>query len=352
MDDYSLEGYGVDFRSASENQGERVKVPRRQFLIAAGALLAVPLAAKGQPAAKVPRIGVLYAGTREAAAQNVDAFLQGLREHGYLEGKNIVLESRFGEGKVERIAYAAGELVRMKVDVIVAGTDPAIVAVKQQTQAIPIVMANSTDPVGTGFVASLARPGGNITGLSSFSPELSGKRLEFLRQVIPGISRVAIIWNPDVRGALLDYRETEIAARSLGMQLQSVEVQRIDELDRAVSAIKAGGAEAVIVSPLNPLLFSNAGELVSLIQRNRLPSMFGARRFPEVGGLMSYGANATEPWRRAAAYVDKILKGAKPAELAVEQPTKFELVINVKAAKVLGIRIPQSLLTRADEVIQ
>jgi len=329
-----------------------VKVPRRQFLTAAGALLAAPLTAKGQPAAKVPRVGVLYAGTREAAAQNVEAFQQGLREHGYVEGKNIVLESRYGEGKVERFADAAGELVRMKVDVIVAGTDPAIVAVKKQTQAIPIVMANSTDPVGTGFVASLARPGGNITGLSGFSPELSGKRLELLREVLPALSRVAIIWNPDVRGALLDYKETETAARLLRMQLQSVEVQSIDELDRAVSAIKAGGTEAMIVSPLNPLLYSNAGQLVSLIQRNRLPSMFGARRFPEVGGLMSYGHNSEKQWRRAAAYVDKILKGAKPAELAVEQPTKFELVINLKAAKALGIRIPQSLLTRADEVIQ
>jgi len=324
---------------------------RRIFCRTVAGALVAPAIASAQ-ASRVPRVGVLYAGTREAAAQNVDAFQQGLREHGYVEGKNIVLESRFGEGKVERIAEAAGELVRMKVDVIVAGTDPAIVAVKQQTQAIPIVMTNSTDPVGTGFVASLARPGGNITGLSGFSPELSGKRLELLREVLPALSRVAIIWNPDVRGALLDYKETETAARSLRMQLQSVEVQRIDELDRAVSAIKAGRAEAVIASPLNPLLFSYAGQLVSLIQRNRLPSMFGARRFPEVGGLMSYGSSATEPWRRAAAYVDKILKGAKPAELAVEQPTKFELVVNLKTAKALGITIPKELLLRADEVIQ
>jgi len=324
---------------------------RRSFCWTLAGVLAAPGIAIAR-APKVPRIGVLSPASQAASSQNFEAFKQGLQGYGYVEGKNIVLERRFGEGDVNRIADAATELVRMKVDVIVTATDPAIVAVKQRTQAIPIVMTRTTDPVGTGFVASLAHPGGNITGLSGLSPELSGKRLELLKEVLPTISRVAIIWNPDVRGALLDYKETEVAARSLRMQLQSVEVQRIDELDRAVSTIKAGGAEAMIVSPLNPLFFSNASQLVSLAQRNRLPAMFGAREFTEAGGLMSYGSNVTEQWRRAAAYVDKILKGAKPAELAVEQPTKFELVVNLKTAKVLGLTIPKELLLRADEVIQ
>jgi putative ABC transport system substrate-binding protein len=320
-------------------------VSRRSFCRTLAGVLAAPGIAIAQ-ASTVRRIGVLSPGTQAASSQNFEALKQGPREYGYVKGKNIVFERRFGEAQVERIADAATELVRMKVDVIVTATDPAIVAVKQRTQAIPIVMTNATDPVGTGFVASLARPGGNITGLSGFSPELSGKRLELLREVLPTLSRVAIIWNPDVRGALLDYKETETAARLLRMRLQSVEVQHIDELDRAVSAIKAGGAEAMIVSPLNPILFSNANQLVGLAQRNRVPSMYGAREYTLAGGLMSYGASVTEQWRRAGAYVDKILRGAKPAELAVEQPTKFELVINLKTANALGLTIPQKLLQR------
>ena len=334
----------------ARDQGAK-SILRRSFCFTLAGVLVAPGIAVAQ-ASKIPRIGVLSPGTREASSQNFEAFKQGLREYGYVEGKNIVLERRFGEARLDLIADAATELVRMKVDVIVTATDPAIVAVKQRTQTIPIVMTNTTDPVGTGFVTSLARPGGDITGLSGFSPELSGKRLELLREVLPTLSRVAIIWNPDVRGALLDYKETETAARLLRMQLQSVEVQRVDELDRAVSAIKAGGTEAMIVSPLNPILFSNASQLVSLAQRNRLPAMFGAREYPLAGGLMSYGSSVTEQWRRAGAYVDKILRGAKPAELAVEQPTKFELVINLKTAKALGLTIPPKLLQRADEVIQ
>jgi putative ABC transport system substrate-binding protein len=242
--------------------------------------------------------------------------------------------------------------VGLKVDVIVAATDPGIAAVKRETQTIPIVMAASSDPVGTGFVASLARPGGNVTGLSNISPELSGKRLELLREVVPGLSRVAFLWNPDVRGALFDYKETEVAARSLRLQLQSVEVSRAEDFGRAFSAITKERAQALITPAGNPVGFANRGQIASFAQKNQLPSMYAQREYVDAGGLMSYGSNSAERWRRAATYVDKILKGAKPADLPVEQPTKFELVINLKTAKALGITIPNSVLVRADKVIE
>jgi putative ABC transport system substrate-binding protein len=310
------------------------------------------LTAGAQPAAKLPRIGVLQVGTAAATQDLFEAFKQGMRERGYVEGQHVVLERRFGEGRPERLPDLAAELVRLKVDVIVTSTDQGIAAVKQQTRTIPIVMANSTDPVGTGFVASLARPGGNITGHSAMSPELSGKRLELLREVIPGLSRVALLWNPEIRGAVLDYKETESAARSLHLQLQSVEVSRADDLDRALSTVTTGRAEALIVPATNPLAYANRGQIVSFAQRNRLPSMYGTKDFADAGGLMAFGPNAADQWRRAATYVDKILKGARPGDLPVEQPTKFELVINLKTAKTLGLTIPPSLLRRADHVVQ
>ena len=316
------------------------------------ATLAAPLTTGGQPTAKIPRIGVLQPGTSAAGAHFLEAFKLGMRERGYVEGQNVVFEHRVGEGQRERMSVAAAELVRLKVDVIVTSTDQGIAAVKQQTQTIPIVMANSTDPVGTGFVASLARPGGNITGNSAMSPELTGKRLELLRDLVPGLSRVAILWNPDVRGAVLDYKETESAARSLQLRLQSVEVSHADDLDRAFSAMTAGRAEALIVPAPNPVAFANRDQIVKLAQRNRLPSIYGVRDFADAGGLMAYGPNPAELWRRAATYVDKILKGARPGDLPVEQPSKFELVINLKTAKILGLTISGSLLRRADQVIQ
>jgi len=235
--------------------------------------------------------------------------------------------------------------------VIVTSTDVAIAAVKQQTRTIPIVMASSTDPVGTGFVASLARPGGNVTGLSNISPELNAKRLELLREAVPGLSRVAIMWNPDVRGAVLDYKETDSATRSLRLQLQSVEVSRADAFERAFSELTTGRAEALMVVT-SSLSFANRDQLASLALKHRLPSMYGPREYADAGGLMAYGQSNAERWRRAATYVDKILKGAKPGDLPVEQPTKFELVINLKTAKALGLTLPPSLLRRADEVIQ
>ncbi|HEU5155108.1 MAG TPA: ABC transporter substrate-binding protein, partial [Gemmatimonadales bacterium] len=271
---------------------------------------------------------------------------------GYVEGKMFVLELRYGEARAERLPELARELMGLKMDVIVAGgADTATAAVKRESQTIPIVMVNTTDPVGTGFVASLARPGGNITGLSNISSELSGKRLELLRETVPGLSRVAVLWNPDVRGAVLDYKGTESAAHSLRMELQSVEVSRAEDLDRAFSAVTSQRAQAVVVLP-NPVGFANRPQIASFAQRNRLPSMYPQREYVDAGGLISYGPSLSDLFRRAANYVDKILKGAKPGELPVEQPTKFELVINLKTARALGLTLPPSLLRRADQVIQ
>jgi putative ABC transport system substrate-binding protein len=324
---------------------------RRTFVsTTAGVALLKTFPANAQSAAKVPRVGVLHPGTLTSAAPIVEAFNQGLRERGYVEG-NIVVERRYGDAKPERMAEAAAELVRLKVDVIVTATDTAVAAVKRETQTIPIVMANSTDPVGTGFVLSLAHPGGNVTGITGISPELSAKRVELLKEAVPGLSRAAVMWNPEPRGAVFEYRETQEAARRMSLQLQSVEVSRSDEIDRAFSAINAGRAEALIVGG-SAFTFANRSLIASLAQKNRLPTMFGSRDFVDVGGLMAYGPGVTELWRRSTAFVDKILKGAKPGDLPVEQPTKFELVINLKTAKALGLTIPPSLLRRADEVIQ
>jgi putative ABC transport system substrate-binding protein len=337
----------------SAKRGARSLDRLRQLLQVAVIIgaLAAPLSAAAQPAAKTPRVGILQVGSA-SSAQLVEAFKLGMRELGYVEGRNVVFERRSGENKRERLLEAAAELVRLKVDVIVTSTDQGIAAVKQQTRTIPIVMANSGDPVGTGFVASLARPGGNITGNSAMSPELSGKRLELLREIVPGLSRVAILWNPDIRGAVLDYKETENAARALRLELQSVEVGRADEFDRAFAAMTAGRAEALVVPGVNPVVFANRSEVVRLAQRNRLPAIYGVRDLVEAGGLIAYGPNPADQWRRAATYVDKILKGARPGDLPVEQPGKFELAVNLKAAKALGVTIPQTLLRRADHVVQ
>jgi len=324
-------------------------------LVIAALLLAVAAAGPSvdaQQAPKIARIGYLSPSTPALAARRVEAFRQGLLELGYVEGKTFVLEVRYAEVRVERLPELARELVRLKVDVIVVSTDAAIAAVKRETRTIPIVMTTSSDPVGTGFVASLARPGGNITGLSAISPELSGKRLDLLREAGPGLSRVAFLWNPDVRGNVLDYKETEEAARSQRLELQSIEVSRAEDLDHAFSAVTNQRAQAVVLPAGNSVAFANRSRIASFALRNRLPSMYGQREFVDDGGLMAYGPIASDMFRRAAVYVDKILKGAKPADLPVQQPTKFELVINLKTAKALGLTLPQSLLRRADEVIQ
>jgi putative tryptophan/tyrosine transport system substrate-binding protein len=321
-------------------------------ILAAVMLLAVAVIAKAQQPKKIARIGYLFASTPAATAYNIEAFRQGMRELGHVEGKTFVLEVRYGEGRAERIAEIARELVGLKLDMIVAASDVVIAAVKRETQTIPIVMATSSDPVGTGLVASLARPGGNVTGLSIISSELSGKRLELLREVVPGLSRVAFLWNPDVRGAVLDYRETEGAAGSLHLQLQSVEVGRAEDLDRAFSVVTKERAQALIVPPLNPVAFGNRDQIASFVQKNKLPSMYAHGEYVEAGGLMSYGPSNPDMHRRAATYVDKILKGTKPADLPVERPKKFELIINLRTAKQIGLTIPPNVLARADRVIK
>jgi putative tryptophan/tyrosine transport system substrate-binding protein len=304
-----------------------------------------------QQATKIPTIGYLSGSTRTAATPNVDAFRRGLRELGYVEGTTVALAVRYGETRSERLPELARELRGLKADVIVTGNDAATAAVKREAQAIPIVMANSIDPVGTGFVASLARPGGNITGLSNVSSELSGKRLELLSEAVPRVSRFALVWNPDIRGALLDYKETQAAARSHHLELQAIELSRTEDLDSALSAITNQHAQAFILPP-NYVGLANQGPITSFALKHRLPSMYGQAEYVHAGGLMSYGPSLTEMNHRAAIYVDKILKGAKPGDLPVEQPTKFELVINLKTAKVLGVTIPQSLIQLADQVIQ
>jgi ABC-type uncharacterized transport system substrate-binding protein len=319
-------------------------------LVASVILTSVHMAEAQQ--AKVPRIGVLLPSNPAATGHFLEAFRRGLREHGYLEGKNFTIDARYGEARAERLPTLAGELVSLKVDVILTATDRAVAAVKQKTFTIPIVMANSTDPVGTGFVVSLAHPGGNVTGLSTFSPELSGKRLELLGEAVPRLSRVAFIWNPDVPGATLEYKEAEGAARSLRMQLQLVEVRHPDDVAPAFSAITKGRADALIMPGPNAVLFANRGQIVSFTQKNRLPSMYAQTEYVDAGGLMSYGPSFVDLYRRAATYVDKILKGAKPADLPVEQPTKFEFVINLKTAKQIGLTIPPNVLARADKVIK
>lgn len=315
-------------------------------------ILAAPLSVSAQQAPKVVTIGWLNPSTPAATAHLLEAFQQGLRELGHTEGRTFVLERRYAEGRVEQLPELARELVRRKVDVIVTATDIAISAVKQQTRTIPIVMANSTDPLGTGLIASLARPGGNVTGLTSISPQLSGKRLELLKDVFPKLSRVAFLWNPEIRGAVLDYQQTEGAARSLGLQLQSVEATRVEHLDSAFSAIKEQRAQALIVASPNPITFVNRARIVSFVQNNRLASVYASSEYVDAGGLVAYGPNNLDLFRRAATFVAKILNGAKPADLPVEQPAKFELVINLKAAKALGLAIPQAVLHRADRVIE
>jgi len=307
--------------------------------------------ADAQQASKIPKIGYLATGTPAGLGHLAEAFREGLRELGQVEGKTFVLELRYGEAKPERLPQLTRELVALMPNVIVATSDLAIAAVRRETQTIPIVMAFSSDPAGAGFVASLARPGGNVTGLSTLSPEINGKRLGLLREIVPGLSRVALLWNPDSRGNLLDYKETEVAARSLHLELQSVELSRVEDLDRAFSAVTKGRAQALIVPAGNPITVTRRDQVASFARRSRLPSIYGAREYVDDGGLMSYGPSPADLNRRAAICVDKILKGAKPADLPVEQPTKFELVINLKTAKALGLTIPQSLLLRADQVI-
>ena len=329
-------------------------IDRRTFLASTGAVfLAAPFAAEAQQAAKVPRIGWLSLD-RADRPQLREAFFQGLRDLGYIEGRNIVIEYRDAGGKPERLPALAAELVALKVDVILVGSTPAALAAKQATETIPIVFTGTADPVGSGLVTSLARPGGNVTGLTNLFAELVGKRLEQLTQAAPGVSRIAVLWQP---GALGDRTEKEmlkaadVAAQALGVRLQFIEARGPADFDRVFSDISRARAGALTVLP-SIMFSSERRRLVDLAAKHRLPAVYSFREFVDAGGLMSYGPNLADLLRRAATYVDKILKGAKPADLPVEQPTKFELVINLKTAKALGLTIPPSMLQRADEVIQ
>jgi putative ABC transport system substrate-binding protein len=327
---------------------------RRTFLgRLAGGLLAAPLAAEAQQAAKVARIGYL-AGSLAGDLHMPEAFRQGLRDLGYVEGRNVVIEYRDAEGKLARLPALAAELVALKVDVILAVGTLHALAAQQATKTIPIVFAAAGDPVTDGLVTSLARPGGNVTGLSLLTPELVAKRLEQLKQAVPEVSRVAVLWHPGGAAERTQkdiLKEAEVAARALGVRLQFVEARGPADFDRAFSDMTGARAGALTVLGSTMFLIERR-RLVDLAAKSRLPAVYGLREFVAAGGLMAYGPNAADLFRHAATYVDKILKGAKPAELPVEQPTKFELVINLKTAKALGLTIPPSVLGRADEVIQ
>jgi putative ABC transport system substrate-binding protein len=301
---------------------------------------------------KVPRIGLITTGYAVSIAHLLEGFKQGLREYGYVEGQNIVLELRYGEAKADRIPILAADLVRLNVDVIVAIPNPAVDAVRRATQTIPIVMPIGSDPVGAGFANSLARPGGNITGLSAYSPELNGKRLELLKETVPHLSRVALMMSPKVPGNPLDLKETEVAARSLRLRSQLYEVSASTELESAFKAMADDKTDGFVVFPGQPTLFVSRKQIVELAVKYRLPAMYPLSDYVTTGGLISYGVNNLELFRRAAWYVDRILKGAKPADLPIEQPTKFELVINLRTAKQIGVTIPPNVLARADRVIR
>jgi putative tryptophan/tyrosine transport system substrate-binding protein len=324
---------------------------RREFItLLGGTAVAWPVGARAQQAGKLPTIGFLGQTTLSGGSEWVAAFVQRLHELGWNEGRTIAIEYRWAEGREERFAEIAAEIVRLRVDVIVTSGTPQVLAVKQATSVIPIVFATAGDPVGTGVVASLARPGGNVTGLSHQLTDLAGKRLELLREVVPGLRRVAIIGNLGNPVIMLELSEVQAAARTLGLEVTALEIRRAEDITPAFEALKSR-ADALYISP-DALINTNRIRINILAVGARLPTMHGSRDYVEAGGLMSLGANFPDQFRRAADYVDKILRGAKPGDLPVEQPTKFDLVINLTTAKALGLTIPESFLARADEVIE
>jgi putative ABC transport system substrate-binding protein len=310
-------------------------------------LLALGVTAEAQQAKKIYRIGILRPGS--PTDSNIDAFRQGLRELGYVEGKNIVIEYRYAEGNLDRLPDLAAEMVRLKPDVIVVGSTRFAEAAKQATSTIPIVVGGGGDVVGAGLVSSLARPGGNVTGSTSISPDLSGKRLELLKEVVPKAARVGVLWYPGRDED--EVKQTEIAGRTLGIAIQSVQVQAVKDFESAYAALKRKRANGVILIQGGFTLF-HRNQLAELAAKNRLPSMCEQSTWTDAGCLMSYGPSQTESWRRAATYVDKILKGTKPADLPVEQPKKFEFIINLKTAKQIGLTIPPEVLARANRLIK
>ena len=328
-----------------------VTIGRRELLVAlGGAAAAWPLAARAQQSGRLRTIGFLGPNTHSAASEWVAAFVQRLRELGWTEGRTITIEYRWAEGREERFAEIAAELVRLKADVIVTSGTQAVMASKNATSVIPIVFATAGDPVGSGLVASLARPGGNVTGLATLANELAGKRLELLREVVPSLRQLAIMGNVGNPYITLELGEVRAAARMLGLEAITLEIRQAQDLAPAFEALK-GRAQALYVCT-DGLVNANRIRINTLALGARLPTMHGYRDYVEAGGLMSYGANLPDLFRRSADYVDKILRGAKPADIPVEQPTKFDLVINLTTAKALGLDVPSSLLARADEVIE
>jgi putative ABC transport system substrate-binding protein len=322
-------------------------------IILAVGFLAVPLMAWAQPAATLPRIGYLAPGSgvpSYATPYRLDPFRQGLRQGGYIEGQNVIVEYRFASGRLERLAELAAELVKLKVDVIVTAATPAAKAAKTATQTIPIVMVDLGDPVGAGLVQSLARPGGNATGFTSIARDLAAKRLQLLKEIAPAAGSVAVLWNLAIPPTEVAVSELQAAARVLHIQLELVEVEGVEGLQRSLAALK-DRAIPLLVFP-DPLTFNNRELIVEFAARNRVPAIFGASEFVDAGGLASYGPSYPDMFRRAGVQVSRILKGAKPGDLPVEQPTKFELIINLKTAKALGVTISPSLLLRADQIIE
>jgi len=322
-----------------------------RLVLCALGLLTAPLAAKAQQVGGTVTIGYLGNASPSLEATLVDAFREGLRQFGYVEGQNLVIRYRWAEGQQERHAVLAQELVRLKPDIILTAGTPGTLAAKHATQSIPIVTAAAGDPVAAGLVASLAQPGGNVTGLSGMAPELEGKRLELFTQAVPQLSRVVALLNPANPFTTFAWKALQPAAEALGVQLQPIEVQGPNDLDRALATIKEARPDGLIVVP-DRFLFTYRASIVQFMAEHRLPGMFPYRECVQEGGLLAYGPDYTDMYRRAATYVDKILRGAKPADLPMEQPTKFELVINLKTAQALGVTIPPTLLFLADEVIR
>ncbi|HEX9446292.1 MAG TPA: ABC transporter substrate-binding protein [Candidatus Binatia bacterium] len=322
---------------------------RTFFVSLIAALIFAPCPA-GSQTIKPARIGLLIPGSPDTFSVRTDAFRQGLRELGYAEGQNVVLEYRYADGRFDRLPDLAAEMVRLKVDVVVTGDTPAVQALKSLTATLPIVMGNVADPVSVGLVASLARPGGNITGLTTLALDLDGKRLELLKEIMPKASRVSFLWDPTNPAMTNRLKEVQGAARALDISLQSLEIRNPKELERAFEAALRERTSALMAP--NTIVVAHGKEIADFAAKNRLPLIYDTKEFTEAGGLMSYGPSFTDLWRRAATYVDKILKGARPADLPVEQPTKFELVINLKTAKRIGVTVPLNVLARADKVIK
>jgi ABC-type uncharacterized transport system substrate-binding protein len=328
------------------------RVARRDFLIAVGAILVLPLAAEAQQAARLPRIGYLVQNSAEIGGHQLAAFREGLRERGWVEGQNIAIVTRFADGNLDRLSALTAELIRLKADIIVTGSSAATWAAKNATQSIPIVMAASVNAPGEGLVTSLAHPGGNITGMTFLAgPEIAGKQLQLLKEVAPAASRMAVLTNPTNRAHAAFAKEVKVAARSFGAQVQVLEAPNPDQLDSAFAAMTREHATALLVLT-DAMFLGQQKRIASLAATSKVPALYSQKEFVEVGGLISYGPSLHDMFRHAATHVDRILRGAKPGDIPVEQPTKFELVINLKTAKALGHTVPQALLLRADEVIE